>query len=394
MSVRLMTLLCIGLLAPQAGAAVAPAPAAAPFDSAVRDLGRAWLAQNDGVGLSIGIYENGQRHFYNFGATQLDGNKTPTKDTIYEIGPLAKTISGQLLARAIIEGRASLNDEVTKYLEDPYPNLENGGEPVRLVHLANMTSQLMDNIPDVSQVRTVPGEPLTTTRMRVLERYTRTEFLRQLHMVKPRRAPGGEPWHSNVASMLLGVVLEKLYDEPFETILAREIEKPLRMGSGTAPSAKLLARGYSREGDPVPPFTAPTQYASASLRYSTEGLLNYAAWQMVERDASVKLAHQPTWMTPDKRQAVGFYWIIDQSPAGRRLKYSGSTYGFASVCDLYPDARVAVVLLANKAADDAQDTLRAMSAKIVELAAPVKPAAPGGVVSPSPSSAGVPPPVR
>ena len=390
MNARLMTLLWIALCAPLAGMAAEPAP----FDGDIRDLGRAWLAQNDGVGLSIGVYEKGQRHFYNFGATALDGNKTPTKETIYEIGPLAKTMTGQLLARAIVEGRATANDEVTKYFEEPYANLAYDGEPVRLLHLANMTSQLMDNIPDVSQVRTVPGEPLTTTRMRVLQGYTRKEFLRQLHMVKPRRAPGGDPWHSNVASMLLGVVLEKIFGEPFETILSREIEKPLRMGSGTAPLTKLVARGYSTAGDAVPPFTAATHYPSASLRYSTEELLNYAAWQMVESDASVKLAHQPTWTTPDKRYAVGFYWVIDQSPSGRQLLYSGSTYGFASLCDLYPDAKVAVVLLSNKAADGAQASLRAMSAKIVELVAPVKPAAPTGAVSPSPSSADVPPPVR
>ena len=389
MNVRRMVLPWLCVFVPLAVSSAEPAP----FDAAVRELGRTWLAQNGGVGLSVGVYQNGQRHFYNFGATQLDGNRTPTKDTIYEIGPVARTMAAQLLARAIVEGRATANDEVTKYLDEPYPNLEYGGEPVRLLHLANMTSQLMDNIPDVSQVRTVPGEPLTTTRMRVLESYSRREFLRQLHMVKPRRKPGSDPWHSNVASMLLGVVLEKLYGEPFETILAREIEKPLRMGSGTAPVTKLLARGYSGEGDAVPPFTTPTQYASASLRYSTDDLLKYAAWQMVERDASVKLAHQPTWSTPDKRFAVGFYWVIEESPAGRHLTYSGNTYGFTSTCDLYPDARVAVVLLANKAADDAQATLRVMSAKIVELAAPAGPASPAGDISP-PSSADAPPPAR
>ena len=281
MNVRLMTLLWIVLLAPVVGVAAEPAP----FDGDIRDLGRAWLAQNDGVGLSVGVYVKGQRHFYNFGATALDGNKTPTKETIYEIGPLAKTLTGQLLARAIVEGRATANDEVTKYFEEPYANLAYDGEPVRLLHLANMTSQLMDNIPDVSQVRTVPGEPLTTTRMRVLQGYTRKEFLRQLHVVKPRRAPGSDPWHSNVSSMLLGVVLEKIFGEPFETILSREIEKPLRMGSGTAPLTRLLARGYTDANEPLPPYSAPMQYATGSLRYSTDDLLKYAAWQMVERDA-------------------------------------------------------------------------------------------------------------
>ena len=228
---------------PLSCAAAAPDPA----DASVRELGREWLVSNDGVGLSIGIYANGQRQFYNFGTTRLDGNKAPTENTVYEIGSIAKTMTGQLLARAIVEGRASLNDEAAKYLDEPYPNLENGGELVRLVHLANMTSQLADNIPDLTQVRTVPGEPLLTTRMRVLEKYTRAEFLRQLHMLKPRRPPGSDPAHSNVASMLLGVVLEKIYGEPFETILAREIEKPLKMGSGAAPPTKLLAQGYTKD---------------------------------------------------------------------------------------------------------------------------------------------------
>ncbi|HEU5136795.1 MAG TPA: serine hydrolase domain-containing protein [Steroidobacteraceae bacterium] len=389
MTIRRTTLLLLGLLAPLAGMTAEPVP----FDAGVRELGRAWLVEHDGVGLSIGIYENNRRHFFNFGAAQLDGNKTPTKDTIYEIGAISKTMAGQLLARAVIEGRASLNDEAARYLDEPYPNLANDGEKIRLVHLANLTSQLMDLIPDLTQVRSVPGEPLAVTRMRVLERYKRAEFLSQLHALAPRRVPGVELSQSNVASMLLGVVLEKIYGEAFAEILAREIEKPLRMGSGTSPQAKLLARGYTDANEPLPPLSAPTQYATLSLRYSTDDLLKYAAWQMVERDASVKLAHRATWSTPDKREGVGLFWIIGESPAGRRLQYSGGTYGFTSFCDLYPEARVAVVILANKAADGAQASLRALSAKLVELVAPAGRPAPGAV-SPSPSSAVAPPPDR
>jgi serine-type D-Ala-D-Ala carboxypeptidase/endopeptidase len=389
MNVRRMIFLWFGLAIPMAGLAADRLS----VDASVRELGRDWLVANDGVGLSIGVYVNGQRHFYNFGATRLDGNKPPTKETVYEIGSIAKTMTGQLLARAIVEGRATLNDEASKYLEEPYPNLENGGERVRLLHLANMTSQLVDNIPDLSQVRPRPGETLNSARMRVLESYTRAEFLRQLHVVRPQRTPGADPAHSNVASMLLGVVLEKLYGEPFETLLTREIEKPLKMGSGTAPLAKLLALGYAKDNTEAPPFAAKTQYAAGSLRYSTEDLLRYASWQVAERDASVKLAHKPTWLTLDQRQGVAFYWIIEESPRGRRLRYSGGTYGFASVCDLYPEAGIAVVLLSNKAADGAQETLRALSAKIVELAAPVGLPAPGAV-SPQPSSTDVPPPGR
>ena len=367
MYLRRFTLSCIAMLLPlAAGAADVP-----PVDAAIRELARAWLADNNGVGLSIGVFVDGQRRFYNLGATQLDGGNPPTKDTIYEIGAISKTITGQLLARAVVEGRAALDDTAEKYLDEPYPNLANGGEKIRLIHLANMTSQLADNIPDITQVRAAPGESLVRARMKVFSKYTRSEFLRQLHRVAPRMTPGGDPSHSNVASVLLGVVLEKIYQEQFEKILIREIEKPLRMGSGTQPSVKLLARGYSKEGEELPQFIAPMSWASVALRYSADDLLKFASWQVVERDASVKFAHQPTWRTPDGKLGVAFYWLIGESPQGRRLQYSGGTDGFTSVCDLYPDKGIAVVLLSNKAADGAQGSLRALSANIVGLLRPV-----------------------
>ena len=105
MNLRQIGLLWLCLIVPLSCAAAAPNPA----DASIRELARKWLVFNDGVGLSIGIYANGQRQFYNFGTTRLDGNKVPTENTVYEIGAIAKTMTGQLLARAIIEGRAALN---------------------------------------------------------------------------------------------------------------------------------------------------------------------------------------------------------------------------------------------------------------------------------------------
>lgn len=388
-----LTLLCLALFSAHAATAAtaAPPPPETPADRAIREAGRAWLTDNDGVGLTVGIFDNNQRRFFNFGVAQLDGNQQPTKDTVYEIGGISKTFAGQLLARAVVEGRATLQDQATKYLDEEYPNLVNDGEHIRLVHLVNSTSQLYDNIPDLTQVRAVPNQPLSATRIGVIQRYTLAEFLAQLHRVMPRLPPGTEPSPSNVGAMLLGVVLEKIYGESYETVLAREIEKPLRMASGTQPPAKLLARGYTAAGEPMPPFGAKMQFASNSLRYSADDLLKFCSWQMVERDASVKLAHQPTWSRPDGRVSLGFFWVLGESAHGRRLIYTGSTYGFASLCDLYPDAKVTVVLLANKSAAGAQESLRALSAKIIGV---LRPATGGGAEVSPPSSADAPPQAR
>ena len=86
------------------------AAADAQREAAIREAGRAWLSANDGIGLTLGIFENGERRFFNLGVTQVDSNKAPTKDTVYEIGGISKAFTGQLLARAIVEGRAALTD--------------------------------------------------------------------------------------------------------------------------------------------------------------------------------------------------------------------------------------------------------------------------------------------
>jgi CubicO group peptidase (beta-lactamase class C family) len=367
----MLALLVLGMFAASLRAAAPPpAPAEAPADQAIRDAGRKWLAENDGIGLTIGIFDNGQRRFYNFGVSQQDANKLPTKDTVYEIGGISRALAGQLLARAIFEGRAALQDPVSKYLEGQYPNLANGGEVLRLQHLVSSTSQLVDNVPDITQVRPVPGQPLSAGRQLAIEKYTPAEFQYHLHGLMPRIPPGTSPAPSNVGGMVLGVVLERIYGEPFAEILAREIEKPFRMASGITPPAKLLAPGHTDANEPLPAFAPRMPYAVNALRYGADDLLKFCSWQMLEQSASVKLAHQPTWSSADGRVSIGFFWVVGDSPQGRRLNSTGATFGFTSLCDLYPDEKVAVVVLANKNADRAQESLRALSADIVSSLRP------------------------
>jgi hypothetical protein len=85
---------------------------------------------------------------------------------------------------------------------------------------------------------------------------------------------------------------------------------------------------------------------------------------------------------------MAYHWIVGESPRGRLLRQTGSTFGFTSVLEVYPDAKIAMVLLANKNADGAQESLRALSADIVSS---LRPATESAVVSPPPPSSGVDP---
>ncbi len=138
---------------------VSATPAAAQdaaFEAQLRKAAAEYLAAEKGTGLSIGIVRDGRPFTYGFGSA-AKGGPVPSADTRYEIGSIAKTMTALLLARAVIAGKARLDDDVRKYLDGAYPRLELEGEPVRLLHLANMTSGLPDNLPDLSALGPDPS---------------------------------------------------------------------------------------------------------------------------------------------------------------------------------------------------------------------------------------------
>lgn len=340
---------------------LAPMPALAEpppaFDAEVRALGDAYMTAEAGMGLSIGVLEDGRTHIFNFGRVARNGSP-PTADTAYEVGSIAKTMTGLLLARAVLAGRANLQDEVRRWLDGPYPRLEFEGEPVRLLHLANMTSALPDNLPDLSGLLPDPGRFATA---RAAAAFTKAQFLEDLRALSPRERPGASVAHSNLAARLLNFALERIDGAPYDAILARELEDPLVM------TAADEATGYDSEGRE----TAATPRDAFGYRYSTAAMLRYAALQLDESDPAVRLAHEGTWFTLDRRTSVAMPWIVASLPeGGRQLRYSGGTYGFAAYMALWPERGLAIVILANKSSDTAQGRMGEMAGRIAALLRP------------------------
>jgi serine-type D-Ala-D-Ala carboxypeptidase/endopeptidase len=191
--------------------------------------------------------------------------------------------------------------------------------------------------------------------------YTKRDFLRDLHAVKIVERPGNNPGHSNAAAELLGFAIENVYGASFEDLVVRFIEKPLEMQSGAASANRPRAKGYNDQNAEAAPSGS-----AAGLRYSTADMVKYVAHELDEQDQDVALSHRSTWETLDKQQSIGFFWIASKADGGRRLRYSGGTRGFSSFCDLYPEQKVGVVLLANNSDAGAQDRLKAASERIIE----------------------------
>jgi serine-type D-Ala-D-Ala carboxypeptidase/endopeptidase len=188
-------------------------------------------------GFSVGVLKDGKVYTYNYGT--IDYGKTDKAvqrkagaDTLYAIASVTKTFTGTLLATAVLEGKVKFDDDVRKYLDGNYPNLEYQGHPIRLEHLVNHNSGLPFNLPDIPENR--PPFPLVSAATRqMLDRYTRKDFLADLHKVEIKTLPGEKFSYSNSAAVLLSIILERVYGMPYEDLVKQKIATPLGMQDTT-----------------------------------------------------------------------------------------------------------------------------------------------------------------
>ena len=330
-------------------------------DSLIVKAAQTFLNGGPRVGVSVGVIANGQTYSFSLGKTDKEKTKVPDHQTIYEIGSITKTFTSRLLAQAVIEKRAALTDDIRKYLKEEYPNLQYNGKPIQLIHLANLTSGLPDNLPEkIPSLEHVHEDSIVFELQKVHELYAKDQFMKDLHDVKLTRDPGASPSHSNTAAELLGFILENIYPMSYESLLQKYITKPLEMNSTfvtVPPSQKLRsAKGYNKKGIVMPRI--PKDAGSAGVLTSTlDDMLKYVNYNLKEKDELVVLCHKPSWGDPASF-AIGLNWTTNVNFDGKRKVWaSGGTFGFASYCILYPERGFAVVALSNENDEQAEDGL-------------------------------------
>jgi len=321
-------------------AIAASAVASPPPSTEVSRLGSAFVSAGRSDGLSIALVKDGKVAFFNFGSV------LPTEQTVYEIGSITKVFTSLLLAHAVTEGRINLQDDIRRYLPGDYPNLSWNGKPVHVIDLADTTSALPDNLPDFSKIQ---GAVLLT---KALQQYSRQNFLHDLTSVKLVDLPGKSPRHSNLAAELLGVILEKVYGDTYQSLLARYVEQPFRMQPGIGEArAALLATGYDSRHVAMPATNEASIMAAGGLRYSTSDMARFLSAELASDGEAMQLSQKPAWGDPASA-AVAFNWNLTRNVDNQlRLHASGGTLGFASYIEVYPALGYGIVLLTNRSGE-------------------------------------------
>ena len=91
---------------------------------------------------SVGVVYKGEKYSGYYGELEKTKGNPPSDKTIYEIGSLSKVLTGTLVAKAVLEEKLNLEDDVQQYLEEDYPNLSYENQPVKIKHLLTHSSGL------------------------------------------------------------------------------------------------------------------------------------------------------------------------------------------------------------------------------------------------------------
>lgn len=346
--ILLIATFCLGITcAGQSRSVASDNPLGSRLDSLVDECVQRYFQDKRAVGLSIGLVQEGKPHLYNYGETKAGNGQVPGSNTIYEIGSTTKSFTGIILARAVLDKKINLEDDIRKYLKDSFPNLNYKGIPIRIKDLANHTSRITRIFPNM-------WERASYDSLNPLFNYSRQLLYEGLHQMKMDTLPGKIYAYSNMAVALLGTILEDVYGQDYFSLVSKNILIPYHMTNTRIDIASVpanrIAWPHNAQKQLVPLWDLGEVPAMGALRSTTADLVNYIKANNAETDAAIKLSHQRTSGTGKEGMALN--WFIHNSVQGYRiLEHGGGTGGSRSSLDCIPELNAGLVILTNSLAN-------------------------------------------
>jgi D-alanyl-D-alanine carboxypeptidase len=317
------------------------------------------LADTGVPSASVAVVKDGQIAYLRaYGDAKLDPRTAARPEMRYSIGSISKQFTAAAILLLQEQGRLSLDDKVAKF----FPDLTQANE-VTIRELLSHTSGYQDYWPQ-DYVMPMMLEPVTPQK--ILDTWARKllDF-----------EPGTKWQYSNTNFVIAGLIVEKLAGMPLLQFLQEKVFAPLSMKSiANTDQAKLSdsdPTGYMRYGlgplRPAPKEGKGWMFAAGELAMSAEDL---AKWDisMIEQKLMKPASYREFETEVVLKNGLGTrYGLgVEISPqfGDRALSHSGEVSGFTAENVVFPDQRVALVVLTNQ---DAIGTAGNIARRIVPL---------------------------
>jgi D-alanyl-D-alanine carboxypeptidase len=183
-------------------------------------------------GLSLAVVKDGKIVLAKgYGLANVETKTPATPETVYKIGSVSKQFLASGIMLLVQDGKISLDDKASKYLE----GTPDSWKDITIRHLLSHTSGI---------VRESPGfEPYKTQ--------TDAEVIKAAYALPLRFSPGKKWAYSNVNYYALAEIIHKVSGKAWSDFIAERIFAPAGMKALTITTADIVpwrARGYDNKG--------------------------------------------------------------------------------------------------------------------------------------------------
>lgn len=294
--------------------------------------------------VSIAVLKDGKSTIKHFGELTIGKGNKPNDSTLYELASVTKTFTGYVAAKAVLDQKINLDDDIRFYLDKPYPNLEFKGEPITIKHLITHTSGF-PNLPIKSE--------------------NKEAFFEGLKLIKIETNPGEVYSYSNTAPELTAYILEKVYQKPFEELVSEFILKPNKMNQTkftlNENDRKRLVKGYNDKNELMPNFNRTLWGGISGLHSTTTDLVKYMKLQLDKSNLIVNESHQKLYKEGSDFWE-GYHWYIIEDGDELIYRHHGGIYGMQNWFVLYPKQNIGISILTNTSFNETGEILE----KVVE----------------------------
>jgi CubicO group peptidase (beta-lactamase class C family) len=349
-----------------------PVIASAQVSSTQMDSIFASLKSSNAPGAAVLVLRNGMPVFRRgYGVTDLRTLHPIGAQTNFRLASFTKQFTAAAIMLLAHDGKLHYDDHLTDF----FPGFPAYGKSITVRNLLNHTSGLPD-YEDLlmKQYPNTPEEQIPQIHdaavLKLIEQQTSGKF-----------APGSKWEYSNSGYAVLAMIVEKVSGTPFGEFLQQKIFTPLRMKNTLACEKgknEVPHRAYGHSKDDGAWRESDQSPTSAVLGdggiYSS--LDDLAKWDRALREHTLLseeemrpalTAVQPTdgaSKSPDgKPVSYGFGWFLDPYQGHKRMSHDGNTIGFRTTIQRFPDDRLTIIVLANRADVDPQ----ALALKIANL---------------------------
>lgn len=334
-SVPVLLALLIGSV--QAATPATPAAMAAYADQ----LLDAQKIAADGPGVTVLIARGDQLLYKGArGSASLELGVPMQPDHLMRIGSVTKQFAAATLLKQIDEGKARLDDPLSKFLPD-YPN----GAHITLAQLLNHTS-------GVKSYTGIPGYMANPIKRDL----TTAELIKEFKDQPVDFAPGEKWAYNNSGYVLVGAVVEAISGKRWYQQLDDALLKPAKVGPVYFEDGdrlfKGMASGYTlngqREVAPAMRISMTQPHAAGALIANTEGLWRWN--QALHGGQLISTASYARMITPEgaaKPRHYGFGLEVGTLRGHPMLAHGGGIPGFVSTLKYLPQTQTTVVILRN-----------------------------------------------